>query len=61
MQYIAQQKTLTGVIFHYANEDHVVESLFYTNDELDTMANVSPEFGEAVEYTSKGMKKPLDS
>ena len=48
MLYVGQTKTLTGVMFHYANEDHVVESLFYTNKELDTMANISPEFGQAV-------------
>ena len=44
MQYIAQTKTLTGVIFHYS-EDHLVESLFYSNDELKMMADngISPE------------------
>ena len=53
MQYVSQTKTLTGVIFDYANEDHVVESLFYSNTELVKMAEVSPEFDQACKSITK--------
>ena len=46
MQYFAQTKTITGVIFHYRNLNHTVESLFYTNDELDSFSDkdIMPEY-----------------
>ena len=35
MQYVAQTKTIEGVIFHYADlESHKTESLYYTMSQL---------------------------
>jgi len=38
MSYIAQTKTITGTIFHYVDKDHMIESKFYTDEELDQFA-----------------------
>ena len=38
MQYFAQTKTITGTMFHYKDKEHQVESLFYTDNELDSFA-----------------------
>ena len=37
--YIGQTKTPTGVIFHYMEnkEDHIVDSTFYTNEEMKVL------------------------
>lgn len=38
-QYIGQQKTLGGIIFHYVKQNRKVESMFYTNRELKEFAD----------------------
>lgn len=56
--YIGQTKYLDGVIFHYSNEEHIVESLFYTDQELTEMGKGnSPEYDQAIDSG----KEPTDA
>ena len=58
-QYLSQRAAPGGVIFEYALENHVVESIYLTRDEiLEKGPSVSPELGEAIKWTLEGLVMP---
>ena len=40
-KYIGQTKTTLGVIFHYSNDAREVQSIYYTDVELEQFTNTS--------------------